>query len=491
MDFEAMPLAPGADGMLGHLAGFRANRMAMLSLVARQKEPVMRLRIPAPGVRALTANHPDVVQEMLVEKVKHFHKSDMLRFSLYELAGEGLFTSNGELWRRQRKLMAPLFTPRALEAYAADMVACTRRTVDAWRDGQELPLSRETTRLTMGIAGKTLFDADTFSEADEIGRALTVALDWTGWAVGRPFALGHVILKRAAERLAARTTGPVREVCERAERRFRRPILHLGERGRELSRAIAFLDDHVQKMIDDRRRTAGTGRSDLLSRLLEARDEDDGATMSDRQVRDEVLTLFVAGHETTATGLAWTIYLACQSPEVYAAMVREADAVGDAPGVSDLPRLDLCLRAFKEALRLYPPVYVFGRDSTGPVSLAGYDLPPPTNVMTSPWVLHHADRFWPDPERFDPDRFRPEHEAARHRYAYLPFGAGPRICLGNHFAYMEAQLALATMLRRYSFELLGEEVPEPGATLRPKHGVRVRVRRRTHARVFTGEAQVG
>src|SRR5262249_30093720 len=150
----------------------------------------------------------------------------------------------------------------------------------------------------------------------------------------------------------------------------------------------------------------------------------------------------------------------------------------DAPTVADLPRLDLCLRAFKEALRLYPPVYVFGRDSNADVTVGGYHLPAPTNVLTSPWVLHHAARFWPDPERFDPDRFLPDREPARHRYAYLPFSAGPRTCLGTHFAYMEAQLALAVLLRRYTFELLGEEEPEPGATLRPKHGVRVRVRRR-------------
>ena len=338
----------------------------------------------------------------------------------------------------------------------------------------------------MGIAGKTLFDADTFSEADEIGRALTTALEWTGWIVGRPSSLGHIAAKRIVGGLAARATGPVHDLLARAAHRLGGPIALVGRRDRELSRAVAFLDDHVQKMIDDRRRTVDLSRSDLLSRLLEARDED-GAAMSDRQVRDEVLTLFVAGHETTATGLAWTLYLACRHPAILAAMEREVDAVGDAPTVADLHRLPLCLAAFKEALRLYPPVYVFGRDSTAPVTIAGYRLPAPTNVLTSPWVLHHGARSWPDPERFDPERFRPEAEAARHRYAYLPFGAGPRVCLGNHFAYMEAQLALAVILRRHSFELQGDDEPEPGATLRPRHGIRVRVRPRRHARVVAGE----
>ncbi len=477
MDFEAMPVAPAGEGLFGHNTAFRRDRMGTLRQFARAAEPMMRLRLPFPGIRAAAANDPDVVQEVLVENAKSFEKSDMLRFSLHNLAGDGLFTSNAELWRKQRKIMAPLFQPKALEAYAEDMVGCALRTVDGWKDGQELELSRETTRLTMGIAGKTLFDADTFSGADEIGHALTVALAWTGWVVGRPFAIGHVVIKRALERLAERTTGPAHDTLARGARRFEGPISLLGERGRELGRAIAFLDEHVQSMIDERRRSTATPRSDLMTRLLEARDEE-GRAMSDRQVRDEVLTLFVAGHETTATGLAWTLYEACKNREVYAAMVREADAVGDTPSVADLPRLDLCLRAFKEALRLYPPVYVFGRDSRAEVNIGGYDLPAPTNILTSPWVLHHSARLYPDPERFDPNRFLPQAEAARHRYAYLPFGAGPRICLGNHFAYMEAQLGLAVLLRRFDFELLGDDEPEPSATLRPKHGVRVRVKKR-------------
>jgi cytochrome P450 len=478
MDLEAMTIAPGGEGLLGHNTAFRLDRMATLRKIAERPEPALRLRLPVPGVRAIVLKDPDLVQEVLVEKARHFHKSDMLRFGLQKLAGEGLFTANGDLWRRQRKLMAPLFTPKALERYTDDMVACALRTVEGWGDGGDLQLLDETTRLTMGVAGKTLFEADTFSEADELGRALTVALDWTGWVIGRPLALGHIVARSALEAAAARTTGSLRDLLSRAERRFQGPVVLVGRRSRELVAAIRFLDDHVQRMIDDRRREGGGDRSDLLTRLLEARD-DDGAAMSDRQVRDEVLTLFVAGHETTATGLAWTLYLACRNPAVYAAMEREADEAGDVPGVADLPRLDLCLRAFKEALRMYPPVYAFGRDSKDPVTIGGYHLPPPTNVLTSPWILHHIPHLWPDPDRFDPSRFLPEHEASRHRYAYLPFGAGPRICLGNHFAYMEAQLALAVILRRYRFELLGDEVPEPGATLRPKGRVRVRVRRRT------------
>jgi cytochrome P450 len=358
------------------------------------------------------------------------------------------------------------------------MVDCAARTVAAWTDGQSFPLLRETTRLTMGVAAKTLFEADTFSEADEIGRALTVALDWTGWVAARPSAVAHVIARRALLRVAARSRGGLQTRLENAGRRLQGPLALVGERGRALSSAITFLDDYVLAMIDERRDHPTTLRADLLTRLLTAKDED-GATMSDRQVRDEVLTLFVAGHETTATSLAWTLFYACRDPALYAALEREVDAVGDAPTAGDLPRLALCLRAFKEALRIAPPVYVFGRDSREPVTIGGYDLPVKTNLLVSPWALHHSTRFWSDPERFDPDRFLPEAEATRHRYAYLPFGAGPRVCLGNHFAYIEAQLALAVLLRRYRFELQGDDEPEPGATLRPKHGVRVRVSRRS------------
>ncbi|MFO0547451.1 MAG: cytochrome P450 [Polyangiaceae bacterium] len=473
---EAMPLAPGGEGFLGHNRDFREDRLGSLRRLAAVQTPALRLKLPVPGVRAMVANHPDIVQEVLVEKAKWFAKSDMLRFSLFPLAGEGMFTSNGELWRRQRKLMAPLFQPRALERYAPDMVACAERTVSTWQDGAALHLHHETTQIAMAVAGKTLFDADTFGEADELGHALTVALDWAGYVIGRPEAILHILCKRILERWKEQTTGRVSELAARLELRMRGPAVLLGARDREMGRAIALLDQQVQRMIDARRQSHGA-HGDLLSKLLEAHDED-GAVMSDRQIRDEILTLFVAGHETTATGLAWTLYEACRHPEVYEEMQREADAVGDAPTVADLGKLDMCLRAFKEALRLYPPVYVFGRDSTEPVEVGGYALPRSTNVMIAPWAIHRRASLWPDPERFDPERHTPEAEAQRHRYAYLPFSAGPRICLGIHFAYMEAPLVLATMLRRFRFELLGDDEPEPSATLRPRKGIRVRV----HAR---------
>jgi cytochrome P450 len=473
--FESMPIAPHGEGFLGHNKAFREHRMEMLDRLSLERAPLLRLKLPLPGVRAAVVNHPDVVQEMLVEKGKSFDKSGMVRFAIYPLAGEGLFSANGELWKKQRKLMAPLFHPRALETYAADMVACAERAISSWRDGESLTLLHETTRLTMGIAGKTLFDTDTFAEADEIGRALTVALEWSGSIIGKPFAIAHVVARRLVERAAEEApwaSGPL----ERARSRLHGPVALFGTRGRELAHAVATLDARVERMIADRK-SAAVRSDDLMKRLLDARDET-GARMSDKQVRDEVLTLFVAGHETTATGLAWTIYLATRAPDVYAAMEREVDALRGAPTPDDLPKLGLCLRAFREALRLYPPVYVFSRDANEATTLADYEIEKRANLVVSPWALHRNASLWPDPLRFDPDRFIVEREATRHRYSYVPFGAGPRVCIGNAFAYMEAQLALAVMLRAFRFERAEDDEPHATATLRPKHGVRVRVRKR-------------
>ncbi|HUS64246.1 MAG TPA: cytochrome P450, partial [Kofleriaceae bacterium] len=342
MEFDALPFAPGGLGLLGHNGEFRANRLAMLDRLATVDEPMMRLRVPLPGARLAVINDPALAQEMLVEKGRSFDKSDMLRFTLFPLAGEGLFTSNGELWRRQRRLMAPLFHPKALDTYAGDMVDIALRAVARWRDGESLTLLGETTRITMSVAGKTLFAADSFSDADEIGRALTVALDWTGHILGRPVAILHILARRWVERLSARAPAMTRPLFARAGLGLRGPVALFGARGRELKQAIALLDERVQRMIDERRRLGAGAPDDLLTRLLSARD-DDGAAMDDRQVRDEILTLFIAGHETTATGLAWTIALLARHPAVYAAVQAEIDAVGSRPTLADLPRLSLCL----------------------------------------------------------------------------------------------------------------------------------------------------
>ncbi len=451
-----------------------ADRLAFLTKVGQEIDRIGLVHTVF-GTPSIAINHPDLIHELLVERARSFDKSMMMRFALYPLGGEGLFTSRGELWRRQRRLMAPLFHSAQLTRYTEDMIACAERSIGSWRDGEELPLLRETTRITMGVAGRTLFDADTFSEADEIGQALTVALRFTADNLPSVLTVGHLLAQRGLSAMSRRL--PSSERLAAAAERFQAPVWVPGAEGQELRRAIALLDTYVQRMLDARRADPRPP-DDLLSRLLAARDEDDGEGMSDRQIRDEILTLFVAGHETTATGLAWSIYCLCKNPHIYAEVEREVDALPADPTAADLPRLALTLRAFKEALRLYPPVYTFARQATSPTTLGGYECPTNTLVICSPYTLHRRAEIWPEPTRFDPARFLPEAEAARSRYAWLPFGAGPRVCIGMQFALIEAQLVLGKMLRRFRFELLGDEVPAASATLRPRDGMRVRVRLR-------------
>jgi len=466
--FDDIPVMAGGAPLLGHIPDIAEDRLAFVRRVEREVDRMARIQTIG---TAVFVNHPEVLQEALVDKARSFEKSSMTRYALYPLAGEGLFTSRGELWRRQRRLMAPMFHPAQLRTYAADMVACAERVVAGFEDGATIELARETTRITMGVAGKTLFDADTFSEADAIGEALTVALEWTSAHSPSVSAIAHLVVARTLRELGGRVGS---NLASSAAARLEQPLVLTGRDGRALRSAVKLLDEQVQRMIDARRR-AVSPHADLLSKLLAARDEDDGTAMSDKQVRDEVLTLFVAGHETTATGLAWSVHCLCNHPDVYAAVQREVDALDGDPTFEDLPRLSLTLRVFKEALRLCPPVYFFARQAIEDTSLDGHDVPRDTVVLISPHALHRRPDVFADPERFDPDRFLSEAEAGRHKLAWLPFGAGPRVCIGNHFAMMEAQLVLAKMLRHASFRAVGVEAPHPSATLRPAHGMKMKV----------------
>lgn len=456
---------------------FRTQRLKTLHRFSEELLPIVRLQGLA-GTVALV-NAPETVHEVLVEKARSFEKSPVLRMALHPLVGEGLFTSEGELWRRQRKLMSPIFHVSQIQHFAEQMGDCAVRTCETWRDGQTVDIAHETTRIAMAVAGKTLFDVDTFGETDEIGEALTVALHWTGeQATAIPLLL-QARLRTRLMLLADRVPEPFSTKINAAAAALLRPILWPDRSTRELRRALGVLDARVARMIAERRKSDAP-REDLLSRLLAARDDEDGATMSDKQVRDEVLTLFVAGHETTATALAWAVMLLCQHPDAYRRARDEALAVGRVPGHADLGKLPFCLRVFKESMRLYPPVFLFGRQAITEVTVGGHSLPKGTICVVSPFALHRRSDLWEDPSRFDPDRFTPEAEAARPRGSYVPFSLGPRTCIGNHFALMEGPIVLATLLRHADFELLspaGAE-PDPQATLRPKGGIAVRVKLR-------------
>jgi cytochrome P450 len=275
----------------------------------------------------------------------------------------------------------------------------------------------------------------------------------------------------------ARISAPLAERCEPLFEAAISPIRWPGEPTRRVEAALAVVERRVDRMIAERRATGTAARRDLLSLLLAARD-DAGRPMSDKQVRDEVVTLFVAGHETTASSLAWSLYLLDRHPAARArASAEAARLAGRRATAADLPALPYCLKVFKEAMRLYPPIYFFGRQSISPVRLGAYDLPRGTVVLVSPYALHHRPEVWPDPERFDPDRFDPAAEEARHKQAFIPFSAGPRTCIGNHFALMEGPIVLATLLARADLSLLSSAAVEPdlSATLRPKGGIPMRV----------------
>jgi cytochrome P450 len=480
MHLTDLPLAPGAN-LLGHLRAFDQDRLGTLRSLGRMNAPVVRARFLKRHIAVVT--DPATTHELLVEKARHFEKAPGLRVLLHDLAGEGLFTSEGELWRRQRRLMSPLFHPAQLGSYTLAMNVEANRGLDRIADGATVDLSREMTRVTMGVVASTLLgtDAMTREEADALGDALTISLGFTGEMISSPWIAMQLQLAELAERRSEDPRPRVRRFAQQLAERLREPVMLPGARSPRMQAALARLDVTMQGMITARR-GRGEVRRDLLTKLLEARDPDgQGEGMDDKQVRDEAKTLFVAGHETTATALTWALYLLARHPEARARVQAEADACDErGPTSYDGERLAFTTRVFKEALRMYPPLVMMGRRSLDPVTLAGVDFPARSLVFASPYALHYRPDVYPDPDRFDPDRFLPEVEAKRPKSAFLPFGVGPRVCIGNFFALMEGPIILATWMRRAEIDLISRQEVEADrfATLRPKGEVRAVIRKR-------------
>ena len=398
-------------------------------------------------------NHPDFARQILVEQPEKFHKPKWLKRAFRSFAGEGLLTSDGAFWKRQHKLMQPAFHHRQLAVYGEVMVAHAIRMVETFVDGQVRDIGAEMAKLTLGVVVKALFGADLPLEADEIRGSMLAVLD----------AANH----RLNSVLQLPSWVPTRR--------------NLRER-----RALAKLDAMLHILIQTRR-TSGESRDDLLSVLLAAVDEDSGARMSDQQLRDEMMTLFLAGHETTANALTWTWYLLSRHPEVEAKLLEELHGVlaGRTPAMADLPKLPYTEMVIREAIRLYPPAPGFAREPIEDVTIGGYDVPKGSLVTVNTYALQRDGRFFSDPEQYDPDRFAPGWEEHIPRYAYLPFGGGPRVCIGNGFAMMEARLILATVAQCYklSLEPLEEIAPIQLVTLRPSRPVRMKLERREPARL--------
>ncbi len=448
---RSLPVMPRVPGLpiLGNLLQLRRDRAAVAIRVAREFGDIAELRA---GVMRLTMiTSPELVHELLVEKVDDFIKAPGLSYFAKPLLGEGLLTSERDFHKKQRRMMSPMFLHKRIASYAEVMVERTARFAERLRDGQELDVSAAMMALTLEIVGKTLFDAEVGDEAEEIGEAVTAVME-------------HLM-------------GMLSSVVP-TPRSWPTPS-NLRNR-----RAIARLDETIFRMIRERRRE-GVDKGDLLSMLLLARDEAESSASSDRmddqQVRDEAMTLFLAGHETTANALSWAFYLLSQNPAAQERMHREIDALeGATPTLALLERLPYTLAVFKEAIRLYPPAYVIGRLAVRDTTIGGYRVPKRSVVVVGIIGMHRRPSLFADPDRFEPERFLPEREKTIPKYAYLPFGAGPRICIGNHFALMEGHLLLATLAQRVRFEVrLGLRVEaEPLVTLRPKGGIPVQVRRR-------------
>lgn len=409
------------------------------------------------GEHVYLVSDPRAIRDILVTDQRLFMKGRGLDRAK-RLLGEGLLTSEGAVHVRQRRLMQPAFHRDRIVSYASVMTEFADRVRGGWTDGATIDAAQDMARLTLGVVGKTLFDADVESQAKEVGQALAATME-SFWMLMLPF-------PDLLERL------PI-------------PALRRSRAARET------LDRIIYAMIAERRKSP-SDRGDLLSMLLMAQDEEAGGQgMSDLQVRDEAMTIFLAGHETTANALAWTWYLLSQTPEVEAALHEEIDRVlgGRLPTMVDIPALPFVEKVVTESMRLYPPAWIIGRRALEDYEVGEYLIPARSIVVMSPYLVHRDARHFPYPERFWPDRWTAEFKARLQPFAYFPFGGGARRCIGESFAWMELILVVSTIAQRWRLRLVPGRpvVPQPVVTLRVKGGLKMT----TEARSSQGKESGG
>ncbi len=390
--------------------------------------------------------HPDHVKRMLQENRRNYNKDFFIMKATQQVLGNGIFSSDGDSWRYQRRLMQPSFHHKRLTGFGRIMTEATVAMLERWQattpNDAPLDIPQEMMRLALRISGLALFSLDLTDEADTVGRTFT--------------SIGPLLSKYGSLPFP--------------------PLWVPTPDNRRLQTGLNTLDSIVYAIIHERRaRPVDTNAPDLLWMLLSARDEETGEGMSDQQLRDEVLILLLAGYETTATALTWTWYLLSQHPEVERRLRAELDTVlaGQVPTVEHLDALPYTRMVIQESMRLYPPVFGFTRHAVAEDEIGGYRIQANSIIFVSQYCTHRHPEFWEEPERFDPERFTPERSVDRPRFAYFPFGGGPRQCIGNNFAMMEVQLVLATIAQRYSLRLVPGHTVEPHIllTLRPRHGL--------------------
>jgi cytochrome P450 len=440
---DSRPPGPRGRFLLGSLPAFARDTLGFFEQCVRDHGDVIGLNLA--GSKVLLLNRPADIETVLLTNRTNFIKHTFFWKHVTAIFGNGLLTAEGDFWLRQRRLAAPAFHPERIASYGDVMARYADRLAVSWRDGEVRDVHRDMMRVTMEIVSKTLFDVEVEEEVEEVGHAFDLV---------------------------------IREIA----RRFRRPIKipdAIPTPGNlRYRRGVALLDRLVARVLAERR-ARSEDRGDLLSMLRTARDEE-GRPMSDRQLRDELITIFLAGHETTAISLSWTLFLLTRNPEAEQRLARELDEtlVGRLPSFADLPRLRWTEAVVREAMRLYPPAYVIGREALADCEIAGYRVRAGTTIYFSPWVLHRDPRWFDRPEEFRPQRWMDGLAARLPKYVYIPFGGGPRICIGERFAMMEMVLVLATIARRWRFELAGAApVPFPSITLRPEGGVPMRISR--------------
>ncbi|MDX1435540.1 MAG: cytochrome P450 [Anaerolineales bacterium] len=435
---------PGPKGIpfLGSSRDFQRDPLGFITRMAREYGEVSLFRLGNLNFHQVA--HPEGIQHVLQENNRNFVKGKLFQI-IREVGGDGLFTSEGDHWLRQRRLMQPAFHRQRIAGFGETMVHQAQRMLDRWSRADAtrstLDINQEMSDLTMEIITETMFGTQVEADTHAISRAVSHLLSYLNFRFEYPFYPG-----------------------------MRVPTV----RNLQARRSLALLDQLVYGMIDKRRRNPD-GHDDLLSLLMDARDEDTGEAMTDLQLRDEVITVFVAGHETTAAALTWTFYLLSENQDAEARLHGELEEAlgGQPPDMAALPDLKYTRMVIDESMRLYPPAWITNRTCVEDDVVCGYRIPAGDITTLSPYVTHRLERYWPDPERFDPERFNPDTPADRPRYAYFPFGGGPHQCIGNSFALVEATLILAAVAQRFRLRLQPgyEVVPDPQVTLRPRGGM--------------------
>jgi cytochrome P450 len=436
------PLLPGPKGLplLGVSLRMIRDPLETLRSAAREYGDIVRIPVMV-GTRILL-NRPEYIQQVLVFQQNKFHKSKLSKEATERLLGQGLLVNEGDFWRRQRRLAQPAFHRQRVDEYSSTMLECAQAQIRNWRNGETRNMAQEMMELTLEAAVRTLFGTTLPGEAQRVGRAVGFLMRYS---------LAH------------------------ARKPVRIPQSWPTPRNRRANREYDFLDSVVYRIISERKsQSDSVHRNDLLSLLMAAMDED-GTRMTPKQLRDETMTLFIAGHETTALTLAWTWYLLSQNPAAQARLDEELRSVlgGKLPEVRDLPRLPYLHAVIHEVLRLYPPAYVLARVAIAPFAIGGYEFPPGETVLLSQYVMHRDARFYDEPDAFHPERWLGGLAERLPAGAYFPFGDGPRRCIGQGFAMLETALVIGLIAQRFDFRLVpGREVaPEPLVTLRPKHGI--------------------